>query len=36
MQFHPEASPGPHDARDALEHFVAVAAAHAATGKDQA
>jgi carbamoyl-phosphate synthase small subunit len=22
MQFHPEASPGPHDARAALEHFV--------------
>jgi carbamoyl-phosphate synthase small subunit len=23
MQFHPEASPGPHDARVALEQFVA-------------
>jgi carbamoyl-phosphate synthase small subunit len=23
MQFHPEASPGPHDAREALERFVA-------------
>jgi carbamoyl-phosphate synthase small subunit len=22
MQFHPEASPGPHDAREALERFV--------------
>jgi carbamoyl-phosphate synthase small subunit len=29
MQFHPEASPGPHDARDALVRFVEIAAAHA-------
>jgi carbamoyl-phosphate synthase small subunit len=29
MQFHPEASPGPHDARGALTEFVDVAAAHA-------
>ena len=28
MQFHPEASPGPHDARDALAAFVDEAAAH--------
>ena len=28
MQFHPEASPGPHDARDALVAFVDEAAAH--------
>jgi carbamoyl-phosphate synthase small subunit len=27
MQFHPEASPGPHDARDALVRFVDEAAA---------
>jgi carbamoyl-phosphate synthase small subunit len=33
MQFHPEASPGPHDARDALEAFVALAAEHAAEGR---
>jgi len=30
MQFHPEASPGPHDARDALVRFVEIAAQHAA------
>jgi carbamoyl-phosphate synthase small subunit len=30
MQFHPEASPGPHDARDALVRFVDIAAEHAA------
>jgi carbamoyl-phosphate synthase small subunit len=30
MQFHPEASPGPHDARDALVRFVEIAARHAA------
>ena len=29
MQFHPEASPGPHDARDALVRFVEIAALHA-------
>jgi carbamoyl-phosphate synthase small subunit len=29
MQFHPEASPGPHDARGALVAFVDTAAAHA-------
>jgi carbamoylphosphate synthase small subunit len=29
MQFHPEASPGPHDARDALVRFVEIAAEHA-------
>jgi carbamoyl-phosphate synthase small subunit len=29
MQFHPEASPGPHDARDALVRFVDIAAQHA-------
>ena len=28
MQFHPEASPGPHDARDALVRFVDEAAAY--------
>ena len=28
MQFHPEASPGPHDARDALVSFVDEAAAY--------
>ena len=30
MQFHPEASPGPHDARDALVSFVDEAAAYRA------
>ena len=30
MQFHPEASPGPHDARDALVDFVDQAAAYRA------
>jgi carbamoyl-phosphate synthase small subunit len=29
MQFHPEASPGPHDARDALVRFVEIAAQYA-------
>jgi carbamoyl-phosphate synthase small subunit len=29
MQFHPEASPGPHDAREKLAEFVEACAAHA-------
>jgi carbamoyl-phosphate synthase small subunit len=33
MQFHPEAAPGPHDARDALEAFVERAAAAAGAGR---
>jgi carbamoyl-phosphate synthase small subunit len=34
MQFHPEASPGPHDARDALVRFVDRAAEAAARRPD--
>ena len=30
VQFHPEASPGPHDARPALAQFVSVAAVQGA------
>ncbi len=33
LQFHPEASPGPHDARDALVRFVDIAADHAAASR---
>ena len=35
MQFHPEASPGPHDARDALVRFVDRAEAAAVAGRQE-